>query len=77
MLPALMRSNSRRQVRKKRGGGEGESGRQVGSKGSSDLSSSRPQAGPTCGGHSSEVVRPAEHHSGPVAGALNQRPGQG
>lgn len=76
MLPALMRSNSRRQVRKKRGGG-----RQVGSKGSSDLwprlSSSHPQAGPTCGGHSSEVVSPAEHHSGPVAGALNQRPGQG
>lgn len=36
-----------------------------------------PTLGPTCGGHSSEVVRPAEHHPGLVAGALNQCPGQG
>lgn len=41
------------------------------------LSGSTPHAGPTCGGHSSEVVSPAEHHPGPVAGALNQCPGQG
>lgn len=40
-------------------------------------SSSHPGVGPTCGGHPSEVVCPAEHHSGPVAGTLNQRPGQG
>ena len=31
----------------------------------------------TCGSYSSEVVGPAEHHAGPVAGALNQGPGQG
>lgn len=31
----------------------------------------------TCGSHSSEVVGPAQHHAGPVAGALNQGPGQG
>lgn len=41
------------------------------------LSSSPPHTGPTCGGHSSEVVRPAQHHPCPVAGALNQCPGQG
>lgn len=41
------------------------------------LSSSPPHTGPTCGGHSSEVVRPAQHHPGLVAGALNQCPGQG
>lgn len=41
------------------------------------LSGSARHAGPTCGGHSSEVVSPAEHHPGPVAGALNQCPGQG
>lgn len=31
----------------------------------------------TCGSYSSEVVGPAEHHAGPVAGALNQGPRQG
>lgn len=31
----------------------------------------------TCRSYSSEVVGPAQHHAGPVAGALNQRPGQG
>lgn len=31
----------------------------------------------TCGSYSPEVVRPAQHHAGPVAGALNQGPGQG
>lgn len=30
-----------------------------------------------CGSYSSEVVGPAEHHAGPVAGALNQGPRQG
>lgn len=41
-----------------------------------------PPAGPspqkhTCRSYSSEVVGPAQHHAGPVAGALDQRPGQG
>lgn len=39
-----------------------------------------PRAAPgprTCGSHSPEVVCPAQHHAGPVAGALNQGPGQG
>lgn len=31
----------------------------------------------TCRSYSSEVVSPAQHHARPVAGALNQRPGQG
>lgn len=31
----------------------------------------------TCRSYSAEVVCPAEHHAGPVAGALHQRPGQG
>lgn len=31
----------------------------------------------TGGSHSPEVVRPAQHHAGPVAGALSQGPGQG
>lgn len=44
--------------------------------------SSPPPAGPspqehTCRSYSSEVVGPAQHHAGPVAGALDQRPGQG
>lgn len=76
MLPALLRGNSGRGVRRK--GEQGERGLKATAllwflAGLQQL----PHTGPTCGGHSPEVISPAEHHAGPVAGALNQRPGQG
>lgn len=61
-----------------RGGVEGRGGREcVATREGPLLSGSPPHTGPTCGGHSSEVVSPAEHHPGPAAGALHQCPGQG